>query len=89
MAFERTPPLLGVGNRAPHNDAVGAALLNINDEHGAILSGPLRACLDRRGLKVGIAWTQWPADIRGQFCRGQRRLHGAATKCRNRERYQR
>ena len=69
MAFERTPPLPGVGDRAPHNDAVGAALLNINDEHRAILSGPLRACLDRRGLKVGIARTQWPADMRDQFWR--------------------
>ena len=54
MAFERAPALLGVGDRSPHDDAVGAALLNVHDEHRAVLPRPLRAGLERRWLKVRI-----------------------------------
>lgn len=89
MAFERAPPLLAVSDRSPHDDAVGTALLNVNDEHRAILPRPLRAGLERRWLKVGIARTQRPTDMRGQFCRCQRGLHSAATKGRRRDRNQR
>ena len=89
MAFESAPPLLVVGDRSPYDDAIGAALLNIHDVHRAILPRPLRARLDRRRLKVRIARTQRPTDMRGQFCRGQRGLHSAATKCRSREHDQR
>jgi len=89
MAFESAPPLLGVGDRSPHDDAIGAALLNVHDEHRAVLPRPLRARLNRRRLKVRIARTQRPPDMRGQFCRSQRGLHSAAPKCRSREHDQR
>lgn len=89
MAFERASLLLRVGNRSPHDDAVCAALLNVHDEHRAMLPCPLRACLDRRRLKVRIARTQRPTDMGGQFRRGQRGLHSAAAKRRSRAHYQR
>ncbi len=85
MALERAPLLLRVSDRSPHDDPVGAALFNVDDVHRAILSGPLRARLDRGGLEVRIARAQRPPDLRGQFCRYQRGLHSAAAQCRGRE----
>ena len=80
MAFEGAPPVLGVGDRSPHDNAVGTALFNVHDEHGAVLPRPLRARLNRQRLKMRIAGTQRPTDMRGQLCRGQRGLHSAAFK---------
>ena len=55
MAFERAPPLRGVGGRSPHDQPAGAALLDVDDVDRSILRRPLRARLGRGRLQVGVA----------------------------------
>ena len=64
MALERPPMLLRVGDRSPDDDAVGPALLNVNDVDRSILARPLAACLHRRRPKMLIARAQRPMNIR-------------------------
>lgn len=79
MALEDAPPLLRVGDRSPHDDPVGAALLDVNDEDGAILPRALRARLNCRRPEMSILRTERATDLGGQFCRKQRSLEGAAS----------
>jgi hypothetical protein len=65
MAFESAPPVLGIRDRPPHDNAVGSPLFNVHNEHRPILPSPLRAGLESGWLKVRIARTQWATDVRG------------------------
>lgn len=90
MALENAPPLLlSLRDGTPHHDPVGAALLDVHDEHGAISPRPLRARLGRRSPKVRITRSQRPTNLGSDFGRDQRCLHRAPAKCRGAEHYER